>query len=335
MAVLLSHWAAVAAWLSPRASEVRARALANGRRAVACGELGTVAEAAGAPAVVARMLGIDGRGLPALDVTVGPASPRRASRGIRPHRWTGPIPDGEVLDVGDGILLSSPELCLLQMAASLDTLDLAMLCLAMMGWYAPARNARGYVGHDPVTTLGGARRLLDRAGRHWGIAREREALGWAAEGARDPLDSAIAILLGVPRSKGGFGIGRPILNGTVNLGRGGWAVCHMRRCVIEVRIPGTHLALSRDPDAGLRDRALGADGYVVLPLETRTLSEPMRREVLERACARAAGKRVVAPNGRMTEARGRLCAMVLPRRAGTGDATTFPLPTWALPGSLC
>jgi very-short-patch-repair endonuclease len=149
-----------------------------------------------------------------LDVLVRTESARRAAPGVRPHRWTAPLLPNDVYFVQPGLYVSSPELCLVQLALRLSVVGLALAGSALVSTYALcSASPYGVVEAAPLTDLGRlSRGVSAQAGSVWGAARARDCLPFVLEGAASPVEVRLGLYFSLPRSLGGHGLPKPTLN---------------------------------------------------------------------------------------------------------------------------
>lgn len=125
------------------------------------------------------------------------------------HLWSAPALWGSFARVDDGLYVSSPEFCVLQMARLLTTVELVRLIDELCGTYVlapcpedPYRNAFS------LTSVVYLRDYLTRA-KAAGVRGAQEAaraLRFAADGAASPMETILSLLLCLPCRSGGYGV---------------------------------------------------------------------------------------------------------------------------------
>lgn len=173
---------------------------------------------------------------PALDIAVASASERSGSVHVRSHVMTGAIPawaycrDERCPDVR----VASPEMCLVQVAASMSVAQLALLAYEFCGAYACLPGSCGGDGGHamaptdtacppgathlysvrPLTSVDVMRRHLRALNPSNGTmaAKALRALEWVLDGVASPLQAMCAVQLIMPARLGGFGLPRMLLN---------------------------------------------------------------------------------------------------------------------------
>ena len=143
----------------------------------------------------------------------------------------GPVLSGTFLDIGHGICVCTPQFLFSQMAKELDPIDAISLGMELCGTYS--------IDHVSSTCEGDAEGLeLDRrqksractydlpramassravrfTERLWGRRGKREAqtaLRWVADGSASPMETAVYLLLCLPKRLGGYGRPKPVFN---------------------------------------------------------------------------------------------------------------------------
>lgn len=134
-------------------------------------------------------------------------------RGAACHAISKPLPRGSFVKAGKGIYVSSPELCLVQMAPRLPPAALAKLGCELCGTYGiPTVGHTDYGLAHPYLTREALERFLERAGSLPGAAQARRALAHIAFGAASPMETALVLLLCLPLRMGGYHLPKPQMN---------------------------------------------------------------------------------------------------------------------------
>ena len=111
---------------------------------------------------------------------------------------------------------SSPALCMAQMAAELPPAQLVELACALAGRYKFAPSATGSViDAKPIATAASMAALLTEKSEIAGSQRARRALDLAIDGLGSPAETALYLLLCLPRKMGGYGLARPVSNSLI------------------------------------------------------------------------------------------------------------------------
>jgi len=157
-----------------------------------------------------------------LDVTVSTAGSRRTSSIFKSHVFAGQMPDRCLINIGEGFLVASPELCFFQMASELPFAKLIELGYELCGTYSlptggladEARKAGGGAIYnlEPLTSVKRLSAFVTQmSGRH-GVKRAIQALQYIVDGSGSPMETILSILLVLPYRLGGYGFTLPEMN---------------------------------------------------------------------------------------------------------------------------
>lgn len=115
-------------------------------------------------------------------------------------------PRGSFVRVGEGILVSSPELVGFQMARICTVNELVLLLSELLGTYAIALDeSRGMRQRDSaLTTREELDRFLRKMGYAHGTRKMREALPLVSQDSASPMESKLALRIRAPREMGGY-----------------------------------------------------------------------------------------------------------------------------------
>lgn len=117
-----------------------------------------------------------------------------------------PYPRGSFVRVGEGVLVSTPEIIGFQMARICTVNELVLLLSELLGTYAIDRSAkRGMrLRHDPLTSREELERFLRKMGHGYGTRKMREALPLVSQDSSSPMESKLALRIRAPREMGGY-----------------------------------------------------------------------------------------------------------------------------------
>ena len=135
---------------------------------------------------------------------------------------------GAFINVGHGICPCSPAFVFMQLATSLDVIDLLRIGMELCGSYSrwhiapplahgiprrPYDETRAYT-YDLPPALNANRMLpfLDRMMGYRGCSDARIACRWLVNGSASPMETAAYLLLCLPRRLGGYALPKPTLN---------------------------------------------------------------------------------------------------------------------------
>lgn len=221
------------------------------------------------------------------------ASAHATSR-IVPHVWTHPLCRGMFINLGNDIFLSTPGFLFLQLAATLDTIELAIVGMELCGFYSHWKMQDFRVPNTmeeehrnctfelkPTTSTTRLTQFLERMKGERGIKRARQALKLVLDCAASPMEIATYLLLSLPRSQGGWGLPKPKLNTKVTVSTG----THAGARFPDLYWPESNLDVEYQSDfahSGMYSRyrdsrrlvELAAKRVVVLPLTREQLMDP-------------------------------------------------------------
>ena len=185
-------------------------------------------------------------------ILVATGASRRPIEGCVIHQAHVPLAAGSLVWIENGLMLSSPEHLYLQAAVRLDRLELTWfaseLCSVFSlhpddaGTLAPAR---------PLTTLKKLSDYIMEACKSnpYGCKKALAGLAYAVEGAASRREIACALRMCVPRSWGGRGIPKPVLNYGLTIDKRHAAVHGWRHVSVDIAWPQAQLAMEYDSDA--------------------------------------------------------------------------------------
>ena len=144
------------------------------------------------------------------------------------HVHSAPMPHGAMLDLGHDLCICSPRYTFLLSAADLDLIDSVSLAMELCGTYSkwklddvpsPYGSYRGTADTVRCTfnlpkamSLKLVRPFIERQRGQRGAVGARAALRWVLEGSASPMETAVYLLLCLPKRLGGYGLPKPILN---------------------------------------------------------------------------------------------------------------------------
>lgn len=215
--IILSHESAVSFWRKPDARTTRVLDSREASRllhvAGRAAHVETLRDALLLPA-------LDGLSLP-LHLLTDRRNDRRITKHAHIHCTQALFPCGSFLLAGTyaldsdnavQVIVSSPELCFVQMAQSLDLHDLVALGYELCGRYALAPDARrGFFEHASCSTPRKIESFAHAANNMTGAKRARAAAKWLVPNAPSPEESKICMLAHMSRLQGGMGTQVPIL----------------------------------------------------------------------------------------------------------------------------
>lgn len=155
-----------------------------------------------------------------LYLLVPEAQVRRTVRHVKHRLCRTELPDHAFLRLGSHAYVPTPEFTFLLMAHYLDLHELIVLGMELCGHYrlvgsstnSPLVSNRTLYGQRPLTTPQRIAALLERADGFTGLPKAKRACAYLTAGSASPMETALYLLLCLPRKLGGYGLPRPTLN---------------------------------------------------------------------------------------------------------------------------
>ena len=242
-------------------------------------------------------------GSDSLHLVVPDASCRNRVDGCSFHVWRPPGSTKSFYRVGSSVFASSPEACFLQMATLLPFADLVRVGFELCGRYAlSSRDPRGFETRAmPLTTCVALRGYVDKARGMRGSKKARQALAFVAEGSASPMETALAMLLCLPRAQGGYGLPLPLLNHEVVL-RSARKTAWKKTYCCDLFWPEGSLAVEYDSDMfhtgskriahdSKRRNALLSAGIAVVTVTTAQIKDAREIDEIAVVLSQALGRR--------------------------------------------
>lgn len=155
-------------------------------------------------------------------VLVANSESRRQFRGLTCSLMSQPMPskslypvyaNGKVLE---GIYVCSPMLALLQMADKLSLAANILLGLEACGTFRCLETRTAY-SCEPLVSAREYKSFIANRKNIRGIANLRKVARWIADGSASPAEARIVTVFALSLTSGGFGLGMPLLNPTLDL----------------------------------------------------------------------------------------------------------------------
>lgn len=235
-----------------------------------------------------------------IHILVPHSSCRRVNPGFKCHVWNGPT-RGSYLHVGNGVYLSTPEACWSQMATALDVTGAAILGYQLCSSYIPIPPlGTPNAARSPLSTPKKLIAFFERTTQTKGRRVADEALRYISGNAASPRETAIALLLSLPRRLGGYGLPVPVLNRKIPLGHMGQSLTSRGYFVADLMWPEHNLCVEYDSDLFHRKErqavmdsnkrnALQAMGFTVVTLTNAQVKNVRAFDEAARALAVAMG----------------------------------------------
>lgn len=236
---------------------------------------------------------------------VVPCAQDRVDRiGVRCHVHARPFPPGSFVRLDEGLYASSPELCFVQMASVLPELELLALGFELCGTYALDAEGRTRYGRPALlTAVSALDRYIESARGIPGAAAARRTLKHLVACSASPRETALTLLLCLPRRMGGYALSHPELNYRVNVAGAkrdriekGYYLCDLywsrAKLDVEYESDEYHTGPSRIARDSERRDDLSHLGVSVRTITNRQIMDPIRFDKAARQLAVALGERV-------------------------------------------
>ena len=185
-----------------------------------------------------------------LDLFVPEKADRLRSALVTAHQLPPFLATELVYPLEDGIFVCSPRTTLLQLARTRGFIELALAVFEMCGTYGRSpQNKNGFFERPPLTSCDFLAQLVERQPEG---ARGKNLLGQvlsvSLDGAASPMESVAALHLGLPGTKGGYGLAGLRLNYPLEM------PAHLRRAVgrssvrCDLYYPAGRVAVEYDSD---------------------------------------------------------------------------------------
>ena len=240
-----------------------------------------------------------------LHVLVNSAAKRTTSKTVASHVWSNHLPAGSCFDCNGDVLVASPGFIFLQLANTLDLLQLIALGDELCGFYsfdeASERGVRKRV--VPLTNKEELRCYLESAAGIRGQKAALSALDYVVEQSASPMETLDEMLLCLPPRYGGYGLPLPSMNHPIPLSEKAQALIGVPRCHGDICWPDVPLDVEHNggfdhssPHAQSNDRArvnaIAESGYEVIELTDGQISNLAAFEVIALRIAAKVGKRI-------------------------------------------
>lgn len=218
------------------------------------------------------------------------------------HHYTKSLHGKVILKCGNLNCTNAP-LALIQCATTLTEIELLTLAFEICGTYqAQLIPCIASYNTTPLTSVQEISRCLTNNPSVHGAKLSRKILPYIRDNSASPRETATALLLGLPRKYGGYGLGVPHMNYSIECTPKATAICNKRALRCDLFWPQANVALeyqSRQFHAADADRihdsrranALRSMGITVLEITNEELATPSNTDVIADTIAKALGKR--------------------------------------------
>ena len=150
-----------------------------------------------------------------LEVVVSSGKTRSQAKQFHNNIWKLPDRTSCFLLFENGIYLSNPEFCFVQLARSCSVIDLIKLGFELCGTYRmDSSSPIGFQSARPLSSPEAISRFIDKMPGK-APRKAKTAVRYVRSGSASPMETCLALLLGLPASYGGYGLGMPEMNAKV------------------------------------------------------------------------------------------------------------------------
>lgn len=235
---------------------------------------------------------------------------------VESHRWGKQCHYWPVLQLADGIYMSSLEFIYLQAANQLDELGLAFLGCEICGRYYFDEAGEAKM-REQLCSKGQIRRFLNEHSDARGAKKALRTLDYVLEGSGSPMETELALRLSLPCRLGGRGIVAPELNRSIALGPIATSVFGRDRitpdCLwesykfaLEYESDENHTGADRIANDSRRRLTLETAGYDVITVTNEQMRSVRDFEAIANHVARKTKKRQVTLGAKALDARAKL-----------------------------
>ena len=110
-----------------------------------------------------------------------------------------------LIQIERDVFMSTPEAVFLQLAQTSDLIDAIQLGYELCGMYTyPYQTERHFADRTSFTSCHAIEKLIDKQNNTPGVAAARQAISYVVDGSASPMETACAMLLGLPYKMGGL-----------------------------------------------------------------------------------------------------------------------------------
>lgn len=185
---------------------------------------------------------------PPFEVLVSRPSARPRSSLLTGRLWSGSLPKGSFVQVGNGVLAPSPEFLFLLMASDLSLEKLVYQGMELCGTYAQRKEGGTEYNLPPLTCVSKLKAFVEGAAGVRGRKKAAQALLYMNDGSASPRESALYLLLCLPYRLGGYGIEKPFLNYRIDVPMRFRRSASQGYCVCDLCWPQVDVCVEYDSD---------------------------------------------------------------------------------------
>lgn len=239
---------------------------------------------------------------PPVHILMSRGGKRRPSRMCACHVRSGSLPRGSLVKVDEGLYVSSPAFCFLQLAKSLSVVGLIQLGDELCGAYLPHEfSETGIIRCPPLTTPTALRMFVERATDWHGSKKALRSLNYMVYGSASPMETALEMILCLPASLGGHGVPAPEMNRCIDMAHAIQYPEDGDLCIGDLVWPDGKLDVEYNSDTvhwsnearkrdSLRRNRLVSAGFEVIDAFSAHVRNPSSTDVLVRQIMKHLGK---------------------------------------------
>lgn len=239
-----------------------------------------------------------------INVIVADAASRSRANQIESRIWHGPTGGYSFFKAKESILVSCPEACLTQLAADFNVIHLMKIGFELCGTYRLDPSSEvGFRKAKPLCSSASFRRFVSKMPPSDGLKNARRAASFIKDGSASPMETCLALMLGLPTSLGGYGLGMPEMNTAISAPAGTRTLMsyHQYHCdlywpdeqvAVEYNSRQFHLneqAVARDSS---RMNDLAAYGITALSVTRQQIANPREMDSVAQLVAKAMKRRL-------------------------------------------
>ena len=248
-----------------------------------------------------------------IDIMLSNPNARRNSQTTKQHVFVEAIPPSSLVQIKDGIAVSSPEFCFLQMASELSLIKLIELAFELCGSYSlptvaaehsqSQQQTRGFSIRKPLTDTKRLKTFIAQLSGVNGIKKARRALRYVAGGSASPMETKLTMFLTLPLALGGYGLPMPELNSRIIPVRAAKRTASRAYYLCDLFWPDYDLAVEYDSDLyhtgseriasdSKKRNTLTSLGIVIITVTTQQIHSSTETEKIARLVAGNMEKRL-------------------------------------------
>jgi len=232
---------------------------------------------------------------------------------MKQHVFTGSIPVDGFIEAEEGLMVSSPEFCFLQLAGEFALAELIELGYELCGEYAmPVAGEqkapeRGFYNRQALTNTKKLDAFIANASGVKGCKNARRATRYLLDESASPMETKLSMLLTLPYKLGGFGLIPPVLNSRIIPSKAARKTSDKNYYSLDLFWPDYNLAVEYDSDLfhtgsqhitndSKKRNTLVSMGVVVITVTKQQLFSSSEFEKVARILAGLLGKRLQFKN---------------------------------------